>query len=143
MSLGGLSILKGSHREKVLDVVKGRGAGGFEAILCGLDYTWVQDDYRCGDIILFPSHTVHKALPNLQKDRVRLSCDLRYQPIHEEIEERSLLPHMAAHMGVAGWDELYQDWKSDEFKYYWRKHLLRVLPVPSRPASPVREKMPC
>ena len=63
MELGGLSVLRGSHREKVLDVTTAPGAGGNESILCGLDYAWVQDHYECGDILTFPSHMVHKALP--------------------------------------------------------------------------------
>jgi hypothetical protein len=135
VDLGGLSLLRGSHREPVLDVVRGRGAGGLEAILCGKDYTWVQDDYRCGDIITFPSHAVHKGLPNQQGAKIRLSCDIRYQPANEEIEERSLQPHM----GVATWDELYQGWQNDDLKYYWRKRQLKLcLPTPAN----IRER-PC
>jgi len=138
MTLGGLSILRGSHREKVLDVFRSSGAGGLEAILCGMDYHWVQDDYQCGDIITFPSHTVHKSLPNHQKDRIRISCDLRYQPVAKEIEERSLIPHM----GVATWDELYQDWERDDLKYYWKNLPLRVVSRPGS-ASAIRDKNPC
>jgi hypothetical protein len=135
VSLGGLSMLRGSHREPVLDVARGRGAGGLEAILCGKDYTWVQDDYRCGDIITFPSHTVHKGLPNNQGAKIRLSCDVRYQPADEPIEARSLEPHF----GVASWEELYRDWKDESLKYYWRKRTLQLCP-PS-PVN-VRER-PC
>lgn len=124
LELGGLSVLRGSHREPVLDVVRGRGAGGFEAILCGKDYTWVQDDYRCGDILTFPSHTVHKGLPNQLGNRIRLSCDLRYQPVAEEIAEGSLQPHM----NVAKWDELYQGWQNEALKYYWQKQELKLSP---------------
>jgi hypothetical protein len=135
VGLGGLSILRGSHREAVLDVVRGRGAGGLEAILCGKDYTWVQDDYRCGDIITFPSHTVHKGLPNNQGAKIRLSCDIRYQPAKEEIEERSLEPHM----GVASWEELYRGWQNENLKFYWRKRQLKL--CPPTPAN-IRER-PC
>jgi len=124
LELGGLSVLRGSHREPVLDVVRGRGAGGFEAILCGKDYTWVQDDYRCGDILTFPSHTVHKGLPNQLGNRIRLSCDLRYQPVAEEIAEGSLQPHM----NVAKWDELYHGWQNEALKYYWQKQELKLSP---------------
>ena len=122
--LGGLSILRGSHREPVLDVVAQQGAGGRESILCGKDYEWVQGDYACGDVITFPSHTVHKALPNQHRDRIRLSLDLRYQPADQPIEAKSLEPHM----GVATWEELYADWQNEDLKYYWRSRSLKMSP---------------
>jgi hypothetical protein len=53
----------------------------------------------------------------------------------EEIEERSLKPHM----DVATWDELYQGWQNNNLKYYWRKRALHLCP-PS-PVN-VRER-PC
>jgi hypothetical protein len=124
VKLGNLSILRGSHREPVLDVVAARGAGGKESILCGKDYEWVQGDYTCGDIVTFPSHTVHKGLPNQLGDRIRLSCDLRYQPADAPIEEKSLVPHMS----VASWDEIYAGWKSDRLKYYWKARSLPMAP---------------
>jgi hypothetical protein len=121
MDLGGLSVLRGSHREPVLDVAKARGAGGAESILCGLDYTWVQDHYECGDILTFPSHTVHKALPNQHPDRIRLSCDFRYQSALEEVDPSSLEPHMRD----IGWEDIYRGWKSEQFKYYWKRNGLK------------------
>lgn len=124
VKLGGLGVLRGSHKEPVLDVTDAHGAGGKEAILCEKDYDWVQGDYACGDIITFPSHMVHQGLPNQLENRVRLSCDLRYQRADTDIEEKSLAPHM----GVATWDEVYADWKSDEFKYFWRDKDLQMAP---------------
>ncbi|NQU40046.1 MAG: hypothetical protein HQ523_08850 [Lentisphaerae bacterium] len=94
--MGGLSVLRGSHQEQVLDVKQSPGAGGRESILCGTDYEWVQGDFVCGDILTFPSHTVYRGLPNQTGDRVRLSCDIRYQPTNSDIQTRSLLPHMNA-----------------------------------------------
>lgn len=73
--------------------MRGPGAGGLDAILCGKDYEWGQDDYRCGDMITFTSHTVHKGLPNQIGNRIRISCDIRCQPADEEVEEHSLQPH--------------------------------------------------
>lgn len=119
MELGGLSMLRGSHRENVLDVRRADGAGGFESLLCDLDYAWVQDNYECGDLVTFPSHMVHKALPNQFPDRIRLSCDNRYQAAVEEIEEKSLQPHMSQ-VNKLTWDDIYKNWKSDKFKYYWK-----------------------
>ena len=122
--LGGLSVLRGSHREKVLDVTNARGAGGRESILCNKEYEWVKGDYQCGDIITFPSHMLHKALPNQLGDRIRLSCDLRYQSAHEEIEEKSLVPHI----GIAPWEEIYRGWKNEKLQYYWNRNSLSFSP---------------
>ena len=118
MDLGGLSVLRGSHREKVLDVTSALGAGGKESILCGLDYAWVQDNYECGDILTFPSHMVHKALPNQMPERIRLSCDYRFQSVEEEIDPSSLNPHLRE----ITWEEIYQDWKNEDLKYYWKSN---------------------
>jgi hypothetical protein len=124
IELGGLSVLRGSHREGVLDVTNARGAGGKEAILCGKDYEWVQDNYECGDVLTFPSHMVHKGLPNRLGDRVRLSLDIRYQSASDEIEEKSLIPHF----NVATWEEIYSGWKNEKLKYYWKTRELHFSP---------------
>lgn len=123
-ALGGLSVLRGSHREGVLAVAEAQGAGGRESILCGKEYQWAKGDYGCGDIITFPSHMVHKGLPNQLGDRIRLSCDLRYQPANEEIEEKAL----ATHFDVAPWEEIYRGWESTEYQYYWRRKSLKMAP---------------
>jgi ectoine hydroxylase-related dioxygenase (phytanoyl-CoA dioxygenase family) len=39
-----------------------------------------------GDAILFNCLTVHRALPNMTRDHVRLSVDYRYQPAREPID---------------------------------------------------------
>ena len=124
MELGGLSVLRGSHREKVLGVTTASGAGGFTSILCDLDHAWVQGDYEAGDVLTFPSHMVHKALPNQRKDRIRLSCDFRFQAADEVIDKSSLHPHM----GVAKWPEIYRGWKNPDLKYYWKKRKLKFTP---------------
>lgn len=138
LALGGLSVLRGSHQEPVLDVMRSTGAGGLEAILCGKDYEWVQDDYRCGDMITFTSHTVHKGLPNQMVDRIRLSCDIRYQPADEDVEEHSLQPHL----NVATWDELYTGWTNPQIQYYWKQKPLKVT-VATGPTVDIKERRPC
>jgi ectoine hydroxylase-related dioxygenase (phytanoyl-CoA dioxygenase family) len=120
--LGGLSVLRGSQREPVLAVTEARGAGQRESILCGQDYAWVQGDYACGDVITFSSHTVHRGTPNLRRDRIRVSLDLRYQPADQEIEPQSLVPHG----NVASWDELYRGWRNENLKYYWKSGPLKM-----------------
>ena len=122
--LGGLAVLKGSHKRGVLAVAAAAGAGGLESILCDIDLPWVEQDYQVGDVLTFHSCTVHKSLPNLMGDRVRLSCDYRYQPGDEDIEEKSLKPHMQ----LANWAELYAGWPDSDLKYYWTKHNLALSP---------------
>jgi hypothetical protein len=124
IELGGLSVLRGSHKEDVLEVHRAAGAGGFESIICSREYDWLQDHYEAGDIITFPSHMVHKGLKNQLGDRIRLSCDLRYQPADQDIEQKSLVPHMT----VATWDELYAGWTNEDLKYYWQKRDLKLSP---------------
>ena len=65
---------------------------------------------------------VHKSLPTQLPDRIRISCDTRYQPVTEEIQEKSLLPHLR-HIT---WEEIYSGWKSDRLKYYWKSLPLRM-----------------
>ncbi|MDG0812759.1 phytanoyl-CoA dioxygenase family protein [Cohnella rhizosphaerae] len=112
--LGGLAVLKGSHKAGLLGVSSNPGAGGLESILCGLDYDWQTADYEAGDVLVFHSHTVHKSMPNRVPGQIRLSCDYRYQPASAVIEPASLKPH-----GPFEWDELYEGWADERLKHYW------------------------
>ncbi|AZN39155.1 phytanoyl-CoA dioxygenase family protein [Paenibacillus albus] len=123
LSLGTLSMLEGSHDGGLLQVTGNPGAGGLESILCGLGYEWAEGDYEAGDIVIFHSMMVHKALPNRQPGRVRLSLDLRFQPASQPIENASLLPH-----GPFEWDELYEGWTREDLQYYWKKEQFTFLP---------------
>jgi hypothetical protein len=115
-SLGGLAVLRASHRKGYLPIDIAEGAGGITAQLCPDEDQWLTTDYRVGDVLIFPSYTVHKAMPCQSKGRIRLSFDVRYQPAGEPIEAKSLLPHCDL-----TWDEIYASWPDDdELKYYWR-----------------------
>ena len=48
---------------------------------------WLTTNYEAGDVILFGMHTMHASTTNLTK-RYRLSCDIRFQPAHEPMDER-------------------------------------------------------
>jgi len=121
--LGGLTFLKGSHHNGYLPIQNAKGAGGLAVRLCPWENEWCEGDYQTGDIVIFPSHTVHKGVRCLIKDAVRLSLDVRYQSVHEPIEERSLQPHCSL-----AWKEIYRNWRNQEYQYYWRKHPLRLVP---------------
>jgi len=62
-------------------------------------------------------------LPCTEHDIIRLSLDVRYQPLNEEIEARSLAPHCNL-----TWEEIYAGWKSDDLKYYWKDLPLKFAP---------------
>lgn len=122
IELGGLSVLAGSHQEGTLSYKRSQGAGGMEAYLCEMDYRWAQTDFAAGDVLSFVSQTVHKALPNQFDNRIRLSCDYRYQPADEGINESSLL----VHCGVDDWDAIYADWTDRTLVRYWDNHDLQL-----------------
>ena len=70
---------------------------------------WLTTTTRPGDVLVFHSHTVHRAGPNLTRDRLRVSVDFRYQARSLPIAEGNLMPHTGD-----SWPEVYQDWKSTE-----------------------------
>ena len=92
-----------------------------------LQTEWLTTDYEIGDTLIFPALTMHKALPNLTEDRLRVSLDNRYQRVGDPIAEHMLNPHLSS-MSPLSWDEVYADWDSDEFQYYWKKFDTPVLP---------------
>jgi hypothetical protein len=113
---GPLTVLRGSHRNGVVSVAPSKGAGGLAAVLCPNETDWVQGDFEAGDILTFTSYTVHRALRSQQRERIRLSCDIRFQAIDEEIHEGSLKPH-----GDYTWEDLYRGWQNPAVQYYWQK----------------------
>ncbi len=116
---GSLAIMEGSHKYGVLPLKFHLGAGNRRAILNEnfLSCRWVGADFKAGDIVLFPSMTVHKAMENHNLERMRLSVDFRYQLEGEALTEGCLQPHF----NRVSWEDIYQDWQSDALKYYWRK----------------------
>ncbi|NKB71375.1 MAG: phytanoyl-CoA dioxygenase [Candidatus Latescibacteria bacterium] len=114
-ALGGLSLLPGTHQD-LLPVRPADGAGGRTVVLDGLEQNWQEGDYQTGDAVIFHSQTVHRALPNQSADRIRLSCDYRYQPLSMPVEPKSLEPHV----GLMTWEETYAGWTDQSLQYYWR-----------------------
>jgi ectoine hydroxylase-related dioxygenase (phytanoyl-CoA dioxygenase family) len=99
VNLGGLVVLKGSHRQGYLEhgvfnVKKYAGHGlGEEKWPRGEGIEWQAGDFQLGDAIIFHSHTIHKAMPNLTDDRLRISIDNRYQKAGDAIEPGSMGTH--------------------------------------------------
>lgn len=122
-SLGGLAVAKGSHRQGKLDVKEAVGAGSHQVDVKE-DQVWVGGDYACGDVILLHNLTIHQGQDNLSQDRLRLSCDFRYQPRSHPVRADSLVPHM----DWLTWEEIYQDWEpTDPLKHYWKDWDLQIV----------------
>jgi hypothetical protein len=118
--MGSLTVLRGSNRNGVVSVAPAQGAGNLASILCPNEIDWAEGDFELGDILTFSSYTVHRALRSQRRDRIRLSCDIRFQAIDEEIHESSLNSHGGT------WEEIYEGWKNPAVQYYWKNHELRL-----------------
>jgi hypothetical protein len=116
-TLGGLAILAGSHQIGLLPVHRATGPGGLSVETERWGLTWHGQDMQAGDLLLFHSYTIHRALPNVSDRRLRVSADYRYQGVSQPVVEDSLLPHY----GRMGWDEIYEGWQQEELKYYWKR----------------------
>ena len=98
MSLGGLAVWPGSrHRGYIEHTVHSPGAvGGCGVPIDEAQTLWHSSDFGLGDTLFFHSYTVHKALPNLSGDKLRLSTDNRYQRPKDDIDPGALLPHFGS-----------------------------------------------
>lgn len=114
MEQGPLTILRGSHVNGYVPVAPAEGAGQIGALLCRDEDDWVGGGFEAGDVLTFPSLTVHRAVKATTKERIRLSMDVRYQPSSEPIEQRSLTNH-----SEVDWATIYENWPTEDMKYYW------------------------
>lgn len=123
---GSLAILEGSHKAGLLPLQYHLGPGNRGAVLNSelLQMRWVTTNFKAGDILLFPSLTVHSALDNKNPESMRLSVDFRYQLEGEALTEGCLKPHFDR----ISWDEIYRDWNSTDLQYYWLKKKFEVVP---------------
>jgi ectoine hydroxylase-related dioxygenase (phytanoyl-CoA dioxygenase family) len=98
IALGGLAVLPGSHRHGFIEHRKHPGkkyasSGLQEDQMPPTQRPWVTGDFQLGDFLVFHSLTIHKALPNLTPDRLRLSTDNRYQREGDAIADVSQRTH--------------------------------------------------
>lgn len=125
IAMGSLAILEGSHRLGLLPVEYALGAGHRQASLAAAaqNLDWLASDFELGDVIVFHSLTVHRALPN-DSDRMRISADFRYQAEGQPATERCLRPHFEREE----WSEIYRNWDREDLKYYWRDKDIPIVP---------------
>jgi ectoine hydroxylase-related dioxygenase (phytanoyl-CoA dioxygenase family) len=134
MDLGGVAILRGSHRWGVLPLAGHMGPGRRQAKLPAEmleQLRWVTTDYACGDVLLFPSQTVHAALHNITEFDLRLSVDFRYQVEGEALTDVCLHPHFQR----LTWPDVYRGWESDRYQYYWKGLDYQVVPFEEYPVD--------
>jgi hypothetical protein len=99
IELGGLAVLRGSHHggfieHRFFKEKKYAGHGlADDQLPASPGIEWHAGDFAAGDVLIFHSHTIHKALPNLTKDRLRLSTDNRYTRAGDAIAEISTKSH--------------------------------------------------
>jgi hypothetical protein len=132
--LGGLAILRGSHRWGVLPLDVHLGAGNRQAVL-PLDMReqcrWVTTEFSMGDVLLFPSMTVHASMHNASEFFMRLSVDFRYQLEGQPLTDLVLEPHFQR----LSWAEIYEGWRSRELQYYWKALDFDVVPFEDLPVD--------
>jgi hypothetical protein len=58
---------------------------------------------------------------------MRISLDNRYIAVGGRIAEHMLAPHLSD-VSPLSWEEVYEGWKSDELKYYWKKVQFKRIP---------------
>jgi ectoine hydroxylase-related dioxygenase (phytanoyl-CoA dioxygenase family) len=95
IELGGLAVWPNSQSKGFIDhtehspgAVGGRGVPVDES-----EAVWHVSDFGLGDALFFHSYTIHKAMPNVTPNRLRVSTDNRYQRPKDDIEPGALKPH--------------------------------------------------
>ncbi len=122
LEAGPLALAAGSQLGGSRPYRSSPGSRVFGCDESGLEGTWVAGGLEPGDVLLFHSLTVHRALPN-RSGEIRLSLDARYQgagdPVSEiSIRERADLP----------WETLYAGWSRTDLRRYWEELPLEVVP---------------
>jgi hypothetical protein len=131
-SMGGLAVLRGSHKWGRLPLARHLGAGNRCAVIpddMAEACHWVTTDYDLGDVLLFPSLAVHAALDNAHEFDLRLSVDFRYQLEGEALTPIVLEPHFQR----LTWDQVYEGWQRTDLQYYWKDLRYEVVPFESFP----------
>ena len=120
LNLGPLALCVGSHnlpgfarvRETYgkMDVDRDRVEGWFSSdpveIVDKFGGKWQTTEFRAGDVLVFGMWTMHGSLANAT-DRWRISCDTRFQPADEPVDERWVGENPKAH---------YARWQSEPQK---------------------------
>lgn len=121
-AMGRLTILPGSHERGVRPVFEAQGVGGVQCTIYPEETLWHVSDVSAGDVIIFHSQTVHRAQPNVDDRRVRLSVDTRFCDYGAPVFSTNLEPHHGWRIPELDWEYIYQDWTHHELRYYWKDY---------------------
>lgn len=113
--MGGLKILSGSHAAGPQPPIP-EERGGFRLDTDALPYEWHGGAVAAGDVLVFHCLTVHAGTPN-RSGRVRLSMDVRFQPVDEPVAARSLQPHYFP----GEWDDIAAGWSDPDLAFGWQR----------------------
>lgn len=121
-AMGRLTVLPGSHQHGVRPVHPARGVGGVQCEVYAQETLWHVSDVSAGDVVLFHAQTVHRAQPNVDRARCRVSVDTRFCPWGEPVFSTNLEPHHGWRIPGLNWERVYRDWQGDALRYYWRDY---------------------
>jgi hypothetical protein len=121
-AMGRLTILPGSHLGGVRPVHPAQGVGGVQCEVYPHETLWHVSDVGAGDVVIFHSRTVHRAQPNVDDRRWRLSVDTRFCPYGEPVFSTNLEPHHGWRIPKLDWEYVYRNWRRRDLCYYWRDY---------------------
>jgi ectoine hydroxylase-related dioxygenase (phytanoyl-CoA dioxygenase family) len=124
IDMGPLRILEGSHRFGIQHHERENLHVPEIPMEAAVGDGWVGGDVNAGDVLIFHSLTVHAASPNLS-NRLRLSLDCRFQDARRVLNPANLV--FAGESGKS-WEKTYADWNADDFKFYWKRMPLTLVP---------------
>lgn len=123
-TLGGLTVVPGSHHWGLLPEHPAEGAGHI-GINVPADATWANSPFKAGDVLMFHSHTVHQGMDNNSGNQLRLSMDCRFQALADK--KIGPVSIRSPHLHCIDWDGVYKTWPdNDALKYYWKKMDLEI-----------------
>ena len=121
-TMGRVQVLPGSHKRGVRPVFESQGVGGVQCEIYEDETDWHVSNFEKGDVLIFNSRTVHRAEPNTNASRARLSVDTRFCDYGAPVFSTNLEPHHGWRIEGLDWDAIYGGWQSGEGQYYWRSY---------------------
>ena len=73
---------------------------------------WATTEFVAGDVVVFGMHTMHASTTNLTS-QFRLSCDVRFQPVQDSVDERwdkDGSGHTMTHDPVKSMSDMRKEW---------------------------------